>query len=51
MVDSGATHSFLTKAAAKAVGQRVENNQTLLVTLANGSNVKTTDTVCLSLGV
>ena len=51
MVDSGATHSFVTKAVAEAVGQRVENQQTLVVTLADGSNVTTTDAVGLTLGV
>ena len=51
MVDSGATHSFATKAVAEAVGWRVKTTYTLVVTLADGSNVRTTDAVCLSLGV
>ena len=51
MVDSGATHSFVIKAVAEAVGQQVDNDQTLVVTLADGSTIKTTDAVHLSLGV
>ena len=51
MVDSGATHSFVSKAVAEAVGKRIEIDQTLVVTLADSSTMKTTDAVELSLGV
>ena len=51
MVDSGATHSFVTKAVAEAVGQQVKTKQKLVVMLADGSNVTTTDAVGLLLGV
>ena len=51
MVDSGVTHSFVTKAVAEAIGWGVKGDQTLVVTLADGSTVKTTDAVYLLLGV
>ena len=50
-MNSDAIHSFVTKAVAEAIGKKVERGYTLVVTLADGSIIKTADAVHLSLGV
>ena len=51
MVESGANHSFVTKAITETIGEKTEHGKTLVVTLADGSVIQSTDIVHLLLGM